>query len=351
MSPSPTAALSTHALSIGYRLSTHPPAILGQDLNLELHRGELTCLIGRNGMGKSTLIRTLAALHPPLAGELHWQGRAPESLTARARARELSVVLTSVEHTGSMRVEEVVALGRYPYTAWHGNLSENDHRIIESAMERTGCLRYRNRSLQMLSDGERQRALIARALAQQTAILILDEPTAFLDLPGRAQTMLMLREMARVHDLAILLSTHDLALALDAADRLWLMEDSSAFHEGAPEDLVLSGTMERVFARDGIVLDAERGALRLDTPKERVVKIEAAPSARRIWLEHALERSGYRTDDVADLKIIQDEVGWQLIHADHSEHLKSLGALTRALRKSHLQYPYHGRKDLHPKRR
>jgi len=255
--------LSTQALSIGYKVRRGQVVCLAENLNLRMKAGELTCLLGRNGTGKSTLIRTLAMLHSPLSGEVLWNGSDPHELTPRARAREAAIVLTHVDDTGQMCADELVALGRYPYTDWQGRLSEHDVTVINRVFAETGSAAYRSRILNTLSDGERQRVSIARALAQETRLLFLDEPTAFLDLPGRASLMLLLRKIARERGLAILLSTHDLSLALDVADHLWLIENARQFYEGSPQKLVSDGTLERVFASDGIRFDSTTATLRL----------------------------------------------------------------------------------------
>lgn len=320
-------ALSTQALSLGYASN-----ILAQGLNLTLRPGELTCLLGRNGTGKSTLIRTLAALQAPVSGQLFWRDTSPSTLRPRQRAREAAVVLTHAEPTGALRVGELVALGRYPYTAWHGQTTSHDRTAIAQALEQTACADLAHRVLETLSDGERQRAFIARALAQETCLLFLDEPTAFLDLPGRAHIMLLLRRIARERQLAILLSTHDLALALDAADRFWLLEDNLHFHEGAPEDLILDGTLERTFAHDGIALDPEHGSFRLQTEAIRPIALEAPQGQRRHWLTHALRRQGYIPSPESPLRVRAVDTHWELLSSTGKRVAHSIAELMDFLR-------------------
>lgn len=259
------ALLHTQALSIGYPSRGGSAMCLAEGLNLSLQPGKLVCLLGRNGAGKSTLIRTLAALHLPLTGTLLWGSEAPRDMTARARARYAAVVLTHNESLGIMTSEEVVALGRYPHTDWLGKLSKRDRQVIDRVFENTGASAYRHRIVETLSDGERQRVFIARALAQETRLLFLDEPTAFLDLPGRASLMLLLKKIACECPISIVLSTHDLALALEVADELWIQESRTQFHRGTPKELIENKILETLFAADGIYLDPATGALKLLT--------------------------------------------------------------------------------------
>lgn len=262
-------ALRTQDLSIGYRSNENKcgEKVLGNNLNLELGSGSLTCLLGRNGVGKSTLLQVLAGLQTGLSGDLFLGSTNIKDLTTEEKASRMAIVLTQVEHTGSMRVDELIALGRYPYTNWMGKLNKRDNKSIEQAITACECHDLVDRTLNSLSDGERQRCMIARALAQETDILLLDEPTAFLDLPSRARLMLLLRKLAKQRHLSILLSTHDLSLAMEAADQLWLMEDVENFHVGSPKELVENGILERVFNQDGIRFHPETGQLQLNIEK------------------------------------------------------------------------------------
>ncbi len=281
--------LTTAALSIGY---TGPPLrAIATDLALALHSGELIALLGPNGAGKSTLIRTLAGMQPPLAGTVRLDGLDLHALPLRERARRLSVVLTQRLDVEHLRVRELVALGRHPYTDWFGNLDAQDSRLVEQALGMVGAQELAERLLHTLSDGERQRVLIARALAQQPRLLILDEPTAFLDLPRRVSIMHLLQRLAHQTRCAILLSTHDLELALHTADLLWLLDNDGTLHTGAPEDLVLNGTLAQVFAREAVTFDATTGSFRT-TPTTRSTAHLHGAGLPRIWTERALQRVG-----------------------------------------------------------
>ncbi|MDA8020919.1 MAG: ABC transporter ATP-binding protein, partial [Thermoanaerobaculia bacterium] len=230
---------------------------------MQLRPGELVCLVGPNGAGKSTLMRTLAGMQPALGGEVLLDGADIHRLSARERARRLSVVSTDPVATGLLDVEAVVGLGRYPHTGWSGRLREEDHRIVRWAIAAVGIEDFVHRTVSELSDGERQKVMIARALAQEPQVMVLDEITAFLDLPRRVQMMQLLRQLARSSNRAILLSTHDLDLALRSADTIWLMPRDQPLVVGAPEDLVLGGDFESVFVREGIHFDREQGSFRI----------------------------------------------------------------------------------------
>ena len=198
--------------------------VLG-DINAEVCSGELTCLVGRNGMGKSTLLRTMIGFQQPLAGSVLIDGVAIGRLSQRERAKLMSVVLTEKPDVQNMTVREIVGLGRSPYTGFFGTLSKQDEAIVAEAIERVGMTALADRNIQTLSDGERQKMMIAKALAQQTPIIILDEPTAFLDYPSKVQMMQMLRQLAKEMDKTIVLSTHDIELAAKIATRFLLISE------------------------------------------------------------------------------------------------------------------------------
>lgn len=199
-------------------------------LNAELQEGRLTCLLGPNGSGKSTLLRTISGAQMPLSGSV-----------TRTDSRTLSIVLTSRIEVAQLRAWDVVAMGRHPYTGYFGKLTAQDDEIILEAMRTTQTLPFRNRNMTSLSDGEAQKVMIAKALAQQTPVILLDEPSAFLDFPSKVSLMLMMRDLAHNHGKTILLSTHDVSLALKTADTLWLMNTDGSMHTGTAQDLTGSG--------------------------------------------------------------------------------------------------------------
>lgn len=250
-------------LSIGYRPRRHAaPVVVASELCAEARPGRLTCLIGRNGTGKSTLLRTVARFLPPLGGTVQVDGAPVEAYTAARYARTVSVVLTARPDGNNITVAELVALGRTPYTGFWGVLAAADRQAVSTAMQLVGIEHLAARAVATLSDGERQKALVAKALAQHTPVVLLDEPTAFLDFASKVDLMLLLRRLARTQDKTILLSTHDLELALQTADDLWLLSNGKLV-SGTPHALAASGEVQRYIGRDDVELDAERMTMRV----------------------------------------------------------------------------------------
>lgn len=250
MTPNPS--LAFHALTTGYCHGSRQ-SIVGKGLEGSLPRGTLTALLGTNGAGKSTLLRTLAGLQPPLAGDIFWEGNSLASLTPEERAKRLSIVLTVRPETGNLTVREVVALGRLPHRQglWGSRNAAADAEAVERAMRLTTTSAWSERPVSRLSDGERQRVFIAKALAQETPLILLDEPTAFLDYPSRVQFFNLLKRLTNEMGKTVLLSSHDVELAAAHADRILLL---------SKESLCLAPTeaKERNHAiRDFFRLDAE----------------------------------------------------------------------------------------------
>ena len=250
MTPNPS--LAFHALTTGYCHGSRQ-SIVGRGLEGSLPRGTLTVLLGTNGAGKSTLLRTLAGLQPPLAGDIFWEGNSLASLTPEERAKRLSIVLTVRPETGNLTVREVVALGRLPHRQglWGSRNAATDAEAVERAMQLTTTSAWSERPVSRLSDGERQRVFIAKALAQETPLILLDEPTAFLDYPSRVQFFNLLKRLTNEMGKTVLLSSHDVELAAAHADRIRLL---------SKESLCLAPTeaKERNHAiRDFFRLDAE----------------------------------------------------------------------------------------------
>ncbi|MFD1466997.1 ABC transporter ATP-binding protein [Hymenobacter caeli] len=290
--PHPAPLLTAEELVVGYSLAKKTPRRVAGPLRLALRPGELVCLLGPNGAGKSTLLRTLAGLQPPLAGRLELGGRPLAGLSAAERARRLSVVLTDRVDAGNLGVRALVRLGRHPHTGWLGGLTAHDEARVQAALEATGTEAFADRPVGEVSDGERQKVLLARALAQDTPVVLLDEPTAHLDLPNRVALMRLLHRLARQTGKAILLSTHELDLALQAADRVWLLPADGALRTGTPEDLVLSGAFAAAFAREGLAFDAATGTFALHAPTGPAVQL-VGEGAAAFWTRRALERAGF----------------------------------------------------------
>jgi iron complex transport system ATP-binding protein len=285
------AVLQTHGLTIGYRRPRRADVMIAAELSLSLGRGELVCLLGPNGAGKSTLMRTLAGMQPALAGTVTLADADLATLTPRHLASRLSVVLTDRPNVGLLNGYALVALGRHPYTDWTGRLSPYDEAVVRWAVESVGAVDIAEHPVMELSDGQRQKLMVARALAQESDLILLDEPTAYLDLPRRAEMMALLRHLAADTGRAILLSTHDLDLALRSADTLWLLAGGRTT-AGTPEDLVLSGAFEDAFHGEGVTFDRETGAFRVERAGGPEVTVHGAGIAHT-WTLRALRRAGF----------------------------------------------------------
>ena len=249
-------SVSLSCLSIGYRVKDGFRTVVS-GIDVSLRDGELTCLIGANGAGKSTLLKTLAGFLPKLGGNIYIKGKEISEFTNKEMSRLVGVVLTARPEAMNMTVEETVALGRTPYTGFWGTLSDEDKRIVGESMEHVGISRLARRVISTLSDGERQKMMIAKALAQQTPIIFLDEPTAYLDYPSKVETMLLLSRLSHDMGKTIFMSTHDLELALQTADTLWLMAGDGRIHTGTPRELAASGDLSAFVERSGITFDKD----------------------------------------------------------------------------------------------
>ncbi|MBE7169206.1 MAG: ABC transporter ATP-binding protein [Williamsia sp.] len=280
--------IQTRELSIGYA-HTH----IAGGLNLQLHAGQFVCLLGANGSGKSTLLRTLAALQPSTGGELLLQGKPIQKIRSADIAKIISLVLTDRVGAGNLDVYALIALGRYPHTGWFGILHEQDKQIIEQAIKAARVEGLLTRKFDELSDGEAQKVMLARALAQDTPLIMLDEPTAHIDLPGRIQLMQRLHHLSRTEGKSILISTHELDLALQVADQIWLLLADGTLHTGTPEDLVLNGTFEAAFNREGVVFDRATGSFPVYSPFRNKAIILLGEGAPFLWTKKALLRAGY----------------------------------------------------------
>lgn len=281
-------------LSIGY-VSKNDVKVVAQHITATIYSGELTCLLGANGVGKSTLLRTLSAFQPKLEGKIFIEGKEIDEFTDKQLSHVISVVLTEKPDIRNMTVEELVGLGRSPYTGFWGTLTKDDKAIVNRAIHLVGIDALQGRMIQTLSDGERQKVMIAKALAQETPVIYLDEPTAFLDYPSKVEMMQLLFKLSRETDKTIFLSTHDLELALQIADKLWLMDKQNGVKIGAPEDLSLDGSLASFFARKGIVFDQETGLFRVENETTRKIGLQGE-GIRYTMVYKALKRIGIQAD-------------------------------------------------------
>lgn len=284
-------ALSTRDLAVGYRSRGERHAVL-ERVCVSVTQGELVCVLGPNGIGKSTLMRTLGRMQAPLWGSVELAGQAIESLSVSELARRLGVVLTERIAVESLRVRQIVELGRYPHSGWFGGLIERDHEVVSWALDAVGAGHLAERDFGRLSDGERQRVMVARALAQEPVLLMLDEPTAFLDVPSRVELMGLLRRLTRESPLAVVLSTHDLELALRTADVIWLLLPGGDIMTGAPEDVMLSGAISLAFEGRQIRFHPEARSFRWLTGARGIACVRG-DGLRAEMGRAVLEREGY----------------------------------------------------------
>jgi iron complex transport system ATP-binding protein len=325
--------LDAKSLSIGYTRR-----IIAQDLHLSLYAGELVCLIGPNGAGKSTLLRTLSGMQSSLSGRVLLRGDDIGKLDARERAKRLSVVLTERVDVGSLTAYALVGLGRYPYTDWTGKLSDHDDEVIRWALSAVGAAEFAERDIHELSDGERQKVLIARALAQEPAVILLDEPTAYLDLPRRVEMMRTLRDLAHNTGRAVLLSTHDLDLALRSADVIWLLPKGETLQMGAPEDLVLNGAFESAFRGEGVEFDLQTGSFRVHKSATTSIQLIGV-GVNAVWTSRALERVGFKPTDepsTATVEVIahdKSDLHWLVSLNNTTQKCDSLYSVIKMLTK------------------
>ncbi|MDR1344267.1 MAG: ABC transporter ATP-binding protein [Tannerellaceae bacterium] len=287
------AVIQTSGLSIGYVGKGRRRKVVVHDgLNLDLFPGEVTCLLGLNGAGKSTLLRTLCGFQPPIEGSILLEGMPLESYSQSELSLVTGVVLTEKTNAGGITVDELVSLGRHPYTGFFGRLRRHDTDVVRSSIEAVGITHKTHHYVAELSDGERQKAMIAKTLAQECPIIILDEPTAFLDVTGRIETMILLRKLAKEQHKTILLSTHDIDQAIRMGDRLWLLDAGRRMECGTPEDLILDGVFDTFFGKEQMRFDPSTGRLNVVTPLTPI-GADGDPMTLR-WIGNALERNGWQ---------------------------------------------------------
>lgn len=285
--------LTLNDISLGYR-SRGSAITVAEGINASLRSGELTCLLGPNGAGKSTLLRTIAGFIRPLSGYVEIEGRKLEDYSREDMSRLVSVVLTDRFNLPDMSVRQLISLGRSPYTGFWGTLSKDDARDIDEVMTLTATTGLSQRLVDTLSDGERQKVMIAKALAQHTPIILLDEPTAFLDFPSKVETMSMLRRLSAEQGKTVLLTTHDIEIALQLADRIWMLDRSNGFIDGIPEDIMISGQLSDFFCNNIISFDINTSSFHIELPESREEISIAGSGVIHKLAARALRRSGYR---------------------------------------------------------
>ncbi|MBQ7017384.1 MAG: ABC transporter ATP-binding protein [Bacteroidales bacterium] len=279
-----------NGLTIGYGKK-----VVANNINASIQKGELTCLLGANGVGKSTLLKTLSGFLGKLDGNISIMGKEMDTYSPKELSTTLGVVLTDKCEVRNMSVREIVGMGRSPYTSFWGALSKEDYKIVDQAIEMIGITHLSGRMVHTLSDGERQKAMIAKSLAQQTPIIILDEPTAFLDFPSKVEIMQLLHKLTREAGKTIFLSTHDMELALQIADKIWIMDKTCGFAIGTPEDLAISGDLEAFFIRKGIAFDPNSGLFKVENGLHKTICLQGKHGIRHNMVKKALHRNGIGT--------------------------------------------------------
>lgn len=301
--------LSARHLAIGYSHGKRRTTVVHKNLSFDFLAGELICLLGPNGAGKSTLLRTLSAFQPPLEGQLLLEGRPLAEWTEREKSRKIGVVLTDKTQAGGLTVYELVALGRQPHTGFWGRLAEADHEHIRQAVRAVGIEHKAQAYVAELSDGERQKAMIAKALVQECPLILLDEPTAFLDVVSRIEVMMLLHTIAQEQRKTILLSTHDIEQALLLADRLCLLSPESGLQCGVTEDMVFNGSLDRLFKREHICFDRVHGVYSSTVVGGRKAVVQSPDPALGHWTANLLRKYGYdcqvAADSAADRLMVQ----------------------------------------------
>jgi iron complex transport system ATP-binding protein len=308
--------ISAQKLSVGFR-SRGKEQMLFEKIDVHLPPGELVCFMGSNGVGKSTLLKTLAGLLPPLAGKVN------------VHNKDVALVLTDKITATNMTVYDLVSFGQYPYLDWRISLSPSNIEVIEDALRQVHLESLRNQKLSELSDGQLQLVMIAKALAQQTPVILLDEPTAHLDLNNRVEVMNLLRSLSRKMGKSILVATHELDLALQTADLIWLATGDKKIKTGIPEDLVLEGAFDEVFQFKGF--DLKTGKVDHEAHRKKEVQL-LGTNYSFLWTKNALERSGYDVVEEAEIQITVfggSKIAWKLNESQFESLATLLAALSR----------------------
>jgi iron complex transport system ATP-binding protein len=300
-------------------------------MSSEVNNHGLIVLLGRNGIGKSTLLRTLAGLQFPVSGELKLMGKDISQYSQKEKSSLISFVSTEKPDIANMTVFNLVSLGRYSHTNWLGSLNDSDELIVRNAMKIAGVSHLAGDNINEISDGELQRVMIARTLAQDTPVIILDEPVAFLDLPNKFEILLLLRDLAWNEKKTIILSAHDLDIAIRLADMLWIMTNEN-LEQGAPEDFALKRGFEAIFRDTGIFFDYSTGIVDAGINLSKEISLVCDDVHTAFWLTKAFNRLGFRISENAKISV-EVKNGDYICKKDKEEKIFcSIYELCRALR-------------------
>ena len=333
-----TEILSLYSLKIGYVSGKHETVLL-PPLDACANKGELIAVIGRNGIGKSTLLRTLTGLQPSLGGEIFYSGINIKDYSRRELAQKVGYISTEIVKVSNMSVYDLVALGRFPYTNWIGKIDVKNQEIIMDAIEKTGMLRLSKKFVSELSDGERQRAMIARILAQDTGIMVMDEPTAFLDIGSKYEILHLLHVLSQKSEKTIIFSTHDLHMAISQSDKIWLILDKK-LTEGAPEDLMIEGAFDHLFDSSPVQFNSEHGTFSFRSENRGSIYIDGEGLLRH-WTEKAIYRAGYSISQVKTVPYLKVPDGnnsdWQFSTANSSMEFRTIYEMINWLSKENIR--------------
>jgi iron complex transport system ATP-binding protein len=327
--------LCVDSLNIGY-VSGRKKTILLPPLNASAKEGELIAIIGRNGIGKSTLLRTLAGIQMNLGGGIFYSGKNINDYSRNELALKVGYISTEQVKVPNMSIYDLVSIGRYPHTNWFGKINSNDHRIIMGAIEMTSMSEFCHKNISELSDGERQKAMIARILAQDAGLMIMDEPTAFLDIGSKYEILHLMHQLTRNSGKTIIFSTHDLQSAVSQADKIWLILDTQ-LREGAPEDLMIEGAFDHLFESSHVQFNSADGTFSFRGADRGNFYVEGRGSLKH-WTEEALKREGYLiVKELTDpfIKVsVSGRKTWTLVNEDSSYEFYSVYELMNFLHKN-----------------
>lgn len=324
--------LTIETLRIGYKAGGEEKIVL-KDLSATALKGELIAIIGKNGAGKSTLLRTITGLQPALGGRICYEGKNTLDYSRMELAQKVGYISTEIVRASNMSVYDLVALGRFPYTDWTGRINKENHRIIMEAIENAGMRSLCSGYIGELSDGERQRAMIARILAQDTGLMVMDEPTAFLDIGSKYEILHLMHNLAKTAGKTIIFSTHDLHLAISQADKIWLLNGLKLI-EGAPEDLMIQGDFDHIFDSSTVRYNSDHGTFTFRSDEKGSIFIEGEGILRH-WTEKAVNRAGYIVSrEKTDPSLIipsGENKNWQLVTSKSVSEFRSIYDLVGGL--------------------
>lgn len=321
--------LSIEGLSTGYNKK-----IISKNLSIELGATSLTALIGLNGTGKSTLLNAIAFGDTILKGKIFIDGKNASQLKQLERSKLISIVKSHLKEEVNLSVEELVSLGRSPYLSSLGKLSMYDRNVIRNAILSCKLKGFEKRKITSLSDGERQRALIAMAIAQETPLVILDEPTSHLDITFRIKLFMLLRELSIKSKVSFLLATHEVSLAMQWCDNIWIIDNEGSIQVGLPEELALNGNIDSLFQQESFSFDPYSGQIEISNKNKRPIKtIYHNSIERNLWTDRLLHRLGYFPSPQGEYTLEVKSCTWKITTNSHQIETDSLKELQSILRR------------------